>query len=44
VGIDALIKGRKTIYEAAGRQSSARIVLRPLLLASAKGASISIGW
>jgi hypothetical protein len=44
VGIDALIKGRKTIYEAGDRQPSTSVVMRPVLSAGAKGLSVSVGW
>jgi hypothetical protein len=41
IGIDALIKGRKVIYTAGGRQASQLRVV-PLISASARGASLSV--
>jgi hypothetical protein len=41
-GVDALIKGRKTIYTAAGRDPSAKVVVRPLILPGVKSLSLSV--
>ena len=43
-GIDALIEGRKTIYELPGRGSSRHLAVRPLLSANLKGLSASVVW
>ena len=41
-GVDALIKGRKTIYTAAGGDPSAKVVVRPLMLPGVKSLSLSV--
>ena len=41
VGVDALIKGRKTIY-ATGREPSTNVVVRPILRSNDKGLSVSV--
>ena len=42
VGIDALIEGNVTVFE--GRRTKGRIVLRPQLTPSHKGATVSVQW
>jgi hypothetical protein len=41
-GIDALIKGRQTIYSVNSREPSVQVVVRPLLLSHGKGLNVSV--
>ena len=43
VGIDALVKGRKTIYQSDSK-GARRVVIRPFVGADARGAALSVAW
>jgi hypothetical protein len=44
VGIDALVKGRKTIYQSADSKGASHVVIRPFVGADARGAALSVAW
>jgi hypothetical protein len=44
VGIDALVKGRKTIYQSADSKGASHVVRRPFVGVDARGAALSVAW